>query len=524
MKPIAMIRVFCITLLLAACRIGGSDNTEPVRVAITSPANNAIVPLGRPAQIEISAQAQAGVVRVELSVNGTLVAVSNNPTPTNQYHAVISYTPLNVGPLNVIVRAYDKDNTASAPVGLALQVMADSNPGTSATGTVTEPTVQTPQATDTSVPGVNGPGGCVMNAQFIADVTVPDGSTIPLGSDFIKTWRVLNSGTCSWDNNYRLVFSAGSQLGAPGSVSLKPTQPGDITDISVPMQAPGSGTGTFAGEWRFASPDNTIFGNKLTVVIALPPPPATATPTPAPPTATPTPTISFTSDTSTLARGNCTMLRWTSSNVAGVYLDGIGVPSPAEKAVCPTETTTYTLKINFNDGSDSTQQVVISVREPIIVFSFSASAPSARWRNDAGESLSFGGPEGDGRGFAISRDGAALEDDSTRTKVLETHPRGAADGSILGEYDVSAIIQSGDMFRTHVGFLKSAGTGTVTLRLWFQDVVVGETVKSYDQTLKEWTVDLSRFAGQSGRFTLQAVNSAATSQGPICWINPRIER
>jgi hypothetical protein len=513
----------CVALLLAGCRIG-AEPSEPVSINITAPTNNAIVPVGRPVHFAVSATAQDGVARIELSVNGTLVAVSNSPTPTNQYDAIISYTPLNAGPLNIIVRAFDKKNTASAPVGLSLQAALDGIPSPATTGIATAATDQPPRSTPTTVPGVSGPGGCILNAQFIADVTVPDGATIPLGDSFIKTWRVRNSGTCAWDNQYKLVFASGNQLGAPGSVVLSPTASGDVTDVSVPMQAPSTGTGSLTGVWRFAAPDNTIFGNRLTVVITLPAPPPTPTPTLPPPTATPTPTVGFTANTMTLALGACTWLHWTTSNVAAVFLDGEGVPSPSEKEICPTETTTYTLKIDFNDGTSATRQVVVNVVAPAAIYSFSDNAPTAQWRNDAGESLAFGGPDGDSRGFALMRDGAMLEDNSTQTKVIETHPRMADGGSIFGQYDVPVVLQTGDRFRTRLAFLKGTGIGTVTVRLWFNSTIIGETSKSYDEAIRDWSVDLSAYAGQSGRFTLQVINSPDNTQGPLCWINPHIER
>ena len=37
-------------------------------------------------------------------------------------------------------------------------------------------------------------------AQFITDVTVPDGAKYEPGATFKKTWRLKNIGTCTWDN------------------------------------------------------------------------------------------------------------------------------------------------------------------------------------------------------------------------------------------------------------------------------------------------------------------------------------
>src|SRR5512135_3467629 len=46
-------------------------------------------------------------------------------------------------------------------------------------------------------------------AQFIADVTVPDGTRFSPGAAFTKTWRLKNVGTCTWSTSYTLVFSSG---------------------------------------------------------------------------------------------------------------------------------------------------------------------------------------------------------------------------------------------------------------------------------------------------------------------------
>ncbi len=43
-------------------------------------------------------------------------------------------------------------------------------------------------------------------AQFVTDVTVPDGSIYPPGATFTKTWRLKNIGTCTWTPSYSMVY------------------------------------------------------------------------------------------------------------------------------------------------------------------------------------------------------------------------------------------------------------------------------------------------------------------------------
>ncbi|HEY3290152.1 MAG TPA: NBR1-Ig-like domain-containing protein [Anaerolineae bacterium] len=519
----------CCVALTVGCRVGGAT-ADAVTVAINAPDNNATLPIGKPFQVAVSATAAAGVARVELTVNGILVAVSNNALVSSPYQAAIYYTPDSEGPLNLIVRAFDKNNTPSAPVGLTIQAVLAARltvVPVSTTTVINGPpgdAATSPAATPTYAAGVTGPNGCVLNAQFIADITIPDDTNIPLRGAFTKTWRVRNTGTCVWDGTYHLVFASGDQLGAAGSVPLGVANSNDVIDVSVPMQAPETGSGELKAQWRLASPGNTIFGNPLTVVIRLPAPTATPVPTPPPPTATPVPTITFNADNLMLTRGGCTALRWTTNNVSAVFLNDISVASPALKDICPAETTTYTLRVNLNDGTSAASSVVISVSSGKLLYSFADSATGVRWYNDLTDTLSFGGPDTDSRGFAMSRDGQALEDGSLQLKVIETHPRWAPGGSLSGDFYVPSVIHNGDRFISRIGFLNNATSGSVTLRVLFNSIQIGETTKAYDGMLKDWTIDLSAYAGQSGKITLQATGVPTVTEAWICWINPRLER
>ena len=73
------------------------------------------------------------------------------------------------------------------------------------------------------------PAGCD-RAQFIADVTVPDGTSFAPGIGFSKTWRLKNVGTCTWTTAYALVFDTGEKMGGPDLVSLPNTVTPGQTD------------------------------------------------------------------------------------------------------------------------------------------------------------------------------------------------------------------------------------------------------------------------------------------------------
>ena len=129
-------------------------------------------------------------------------------------------------------------------------------PVTPALPTFTPP----PPPTFTPPPPTVTPVPC-NKAEFIADVTVPDGSDVPVFETFTKTWRLRNVGTCTWTSDYRVVFDHGDQMLAPASAPLSggSVAPGSSVDVSVPMEAPGT-PGTYKGYWKLRDAGGVLFG------------------------------------------------------------------------------------------------------------------------------------------------------------------------------------------------------------------------------------------------------------------------
>jgi hypothetical protein len=97
-------------------------------------------------------------------------------------------------------------------------------------------------------------------AEFVLDVTVPDGTNFTPNETFTKTWRLQNAGTTTWDTSYALVFVSGAQMGAPDSVALtSQVAPGQTVDITVNMTAPAD-PGSYRGFWNLRNPGGQFFG------------------------------------------------------------------------------------------------------------------------------------------------------------------------------------------------------------------------------------------------------------------------
>ena len=97
-------------------------------------------------------------------------------------------------------------------------------------------------------------------ASFVSDVTIPDGSYVAPGSTFIKTWRIRNNGTTTWNTNYKLVYVSGTRMAAVNAVNLPyNVAPGQTVDISVTMTAPTE-SGSFKSSWMLQSDTGAQFG------------------------------------------------------------------------------------------------------------------------------------------------------------------------------------------------------------------------------------------------------------------------
>jgi len=121
----------------------------------------------------------------------------------------------------------------------------------------------TPTPTDTPSPTpptpTVSPSVCD-RAEFIADITVPSGTTFSPGEQFTKTWRLMNIGTCDWTTSYRLAFFSGEKMNAPSFVNFSANVlSGETVDISVNLIAPST-AGSYSGYWILQNANGAFFG------------------------------------------------------------------------------------------------------------------------------------------------------------------------------------------------------------------------------------------------------------------------
>ncbi len=107
--------------------------------------------------------------------------------------------------------------------------------------------------------------------RLIAHVTYPPNTTVLPNTTFFKSWYVQNVGTCTWNNNYSLVFYDGFQLAGTTPLKLGAgtvVPPGKSVTLTIQLwTSPQSGT--FTSLWMMADENGTLFGGGDTQNVPL---------------------------------------------------------------------------------------------------------------------------------------------------------------------------------------------------------------------------------------------------------------
>ncbi|KAK3102798.1 hypothetical protein FSP39_013980 [Pinctada imbricata] len=104
--------------------------------------------------------------------------------------------------------------------------------------------------------------------KFLMDVTIGEGEAVPPSTNFIKTWKIQNSGEEVWPPGCCLKYCLGDNLSNSDRAVVDPLQPGDVTDVSVEMQSPAA-PGVYQSQWRMSTPTGLFFGDVIWVIIQV---------------------------------------------------------------------------------------------------------------------------------------------------------------------------------------------------------------------------------------------------------------
>ena len=129
------------------------------------------------------------------------------------------------------------------------------------TPTATNLPTDTPIPTSSTTPTPTATQIPCNRASFVEDITYPDNSEVPAGTNFTKTWRLKNNGSCTWTSGYSVIFDHGDRMNAPDWLQLTSgtVPPGGKLDFSMDLKAPGTPS-TYQAFFKLRAPDNNVFG------------------------------------------------------------------------------------------------------------------------------------------------------------------------------------------------------------------------------------------------------------------------
>jgi len=112
-----------------------------------------------------------------------------------------------------------------------------------------------PLPINTNTPIASATSTCNL-AQFITDVTIPDGTIVTPNQTFTKKWRIKNIGSCTW-NGYAMIFDSGDTMGGPATKAIAAVNPGQEVDLEIDLTAPAA-PGSYKGYWRIVTSGNVL--------------------------------------------------------------------------------------------------------------------------------------------------------------------------------------------------------------------------------------------------------------------------
>ena len=137
-----------------------------------------------------------------------------------------------------------------------------------------EPPTSTPTiayATDPTMIALGTPGQLCDDMSFdpaTVDVTIVDGTQMTPGQDFVKTWKIKNTGICAWGDGYGLIYSYGEKMsGEPVPLGTL-VEVGQEVDVSVNFKAPDK-VGEYNSSWQMANAKGIPFGKAIFVKIIV---------------------------------------------------------------------------------------------------------------------------------------------------------------------------------------------------------------------------------------------------------------
>ena len=126
--------------------------------------------------------------------------------------------------------------------------------------------------TDPTQIALGTPGELCDNFSFdnaTVDVTILDGTQMTPGQEFVKTWKIKNTGICAWGDGYGLIYAGYADDMDGQAVPLGTlVEVGQEIDVSVNFKAPAK-VGEYTSAWQMANALGIPFGKAIFVKIIV---------------------------------------------------------------------------------------------------------------------------------------------------------------------------------------------------------------------------------------------------------------
>lgn len=123
---------------------------------------------------------------------------------------------------------------------------------------IDSPTATIPVVTTTPI-ATQVSDDCENRAELIEE-TIPDQSRFNPGENFEKKWTLHNSGSCTWNESYSLVFVGGEQLASQNLLPLRQVvPPNHMVELQLNLTAPVE-PGYYESFWKIQGPAGDQFG------------------------------------------------------------------------------------------------------------------------------------------------------------------------------------------------------------------------------------------------------------------------
>ncbi len=123
-----------------------------------------------------------------------------------------------------------------------------------------------PAGTDGTVPTAQASSSapCTNEFTFVSDLTVPDGMTLTPNTTILKSWYVTNSGTCTWNSGYKIIYHSGDEVGRAKEFDILQSgafvKPGESAIVSAELSAPVKIGSSYSTYWALKSDTGEEFG------------------------------------------------------------------------------------------------------------------------------------------------------------------------------------------------------------------------------------------------------------------------